>query len=65
MLCQVIRTAAVAAIVCLPFWPRASMVCARQLSIHHYDVSDGLAHSHVVAMHQDAKGIFGWQRGKG
>lgn len=30
----------------------------QQLSIRHYDVSDGLAHSHVSAMHQDAKGYL-------
>ena len=30
----------------------------QQLSIHHYDVSDGLAHSHVSAMHQDSKGYL-------
>jgi ligand-binding sensor domain-containing protein len=31
---------------------------AQQLSIRHYDVSDGLAHSHVTAIHQDAKGYL-------
>src|SRR5690349_25177802 len=31
---------------------------AQQLSIRHYDVSNGLAHSHVSAMHQDAKGYL-------
>ena len=31
---------------------------AQQLSIRHYDVSDGLAHSHVSAMHQDRKGYL-------
>lgn len=36
----------------------ASTARAQQLSIRHYDVSDGLAHSHVVAMHQDAKGFL-------
>jgi ligand-binding sensor domain-containing protein/signal transduction histidine kinase len=35
-----------------------SKVGAQQLSIRHYDVSDGLAHSHVTAMHQDAKGYL-------
>ena len=55
---SLIRTAAVAAILCLTFAPRAAVVGAQQLSIHHYDVSDGLAHSHVAAMHQDAKGYF-------
>jgi len=55
---SLIRTAAVAAILCLTFAPRAPVVGAQQLSIHHYDVSDGLAHSHVAAMHQDAKGYF-------
>jgi ligand-binding sensor domain-containing protein len=33
-------------------------VSAQQLSIRHYDVSDGLAHSHVSAMRQDAKGYL-------
>ena len=36
----------------------ASVISAQQLSIRHYDVSDGLAHSHVAAMHQDAKGYL-------
>jgi ligand-binding sensor domain-containing protein/two-component sensor histidine kinase len=31
---------------------------AQQLSIRHYDVSDGLAHSHVSAMYQDSKGYL-------
>ena len=31
---------------------------AQRLSIRHYDVSDGLAHSHVSAMHQDSKGYL-------
>jgi len=31
---------------------------AQRLSIRQYDVSDGLAHSHVSAMHQDAKGYL-------
>lgn len=35
-----------------------SRVYAQQLSIRHYDVSDGLAHSHVTAMHQDARGFL-------
>src|ERR1700730_13046429 len=35
-----------------------SGISAQQLSIRHYDVSDGLAHSHVAAMHQDAKGYL-------
>ena len=33
-------------------------VRAQQLAIRHYDVSDGLAHSHVSAMHQDGKGYL-------
>jgi ligand-binding sensor domain-containing protein/two-component sensor histidine kinase len=36
----------------------ASVISAQQLSIRHYDVSDGLAHSHVTAMHQDSKGYL-------
>ena len=31
---------------------------AQRLPIRHYDVSDGLAHSHVSAMHQDSKGYL-------
>src|SRR5262245_17339261 len=40
-------------------------VCAQQLSARHYDVSDGLAHSHVAAIHQDRKGYlwFGTREG--
>jgi len=40
-------------------------VCAQQLSVRHYDVSDGLAHSYVGAIHQDAKGYlwFGTREG--
>src|SRR5215813_2092150 len=33
-------------------------VCAQQLSVRRYDVSDGLAHSHVAAIHQDRKGYL-------
>jgi ligand-binding sensor domain-containing protein/signal transduction histidine kinase len=35
-----------------------SLTHAQQLSIRHYDVSDGLAHSHVSAMYQDRKGYL-------
>jgi signal transduction histidine kinase/ligand-binding sensor domain-containing protein len=40
-------------------------VCAQRLSVRHYDVSDGLAHSHVGAIHQDRKGYlwFGTREG--
>src|ERR1700730_15707591 len=57
---QVVRSVGVAVAQCLPvaFWPGAPPVSAQQLSIRHYDVSDGLAHSHVAAMHQDAKGYL-------
>jgi len=37
-------------------WPAGGRVSAQQLSIRHYDVSKGLANSHVSAMYQDAKG---------
>ena len=40
------------------FLQGVTFVCAQQLSIRHYDVSDGLAHSHVTAMHQDTKGYL-------
>lgn len=33
-------------------------VNAQQLSMRHYDVADGLAHSHVGAIHQDRKGYI-------
>jgi ligand-binding sensor domain-containing protein len=57
---QIIRCAVVAVTQCLAvtFWPGAPLVSAQQLSIRHYDVSDGLAHSRVVAIHQDAKGYL-------
>src|SRR5262245_23272182 len=32
--------------------------CAQRLSTRHYDVSEGLAHSHVTAIHQDHKGYL-------
>src|SRR5215475_7754714 len=40
-------------------------VCAQQLSVRRYDVSDGLAHSYVAAIHQDRKGYlwFGTREG--
>src|SRR5262245_25443306 len=40
-------------------------VCAQRLSVRHYDVSDGLAHSRVGAIHQDRKGYiwFGTSEG--
>src|SRR6266496_828743 len=43
----------------------ALSVCAQQLSVRHYDVSDGLANSHVSAIHQDVKGYlwFGTREG--
>lgn len=52
--------AAVVMVHCLgaAFWQGVPAVSAQQLSIRHYDVSDGLAHSHVTAMHQDAKGYL-------
>lgn len=40
-------------------------VCAQRLSVRHYGVSDGLAHSHVGTIHQDRKGYlwFGTREG--
>src|ERR1700730_12201606 len=57
---HIIRCVVVAVTECLAvgLWPGARMVSAQQLSIRHYDVSDGLADSHVSAMHQDAKGYL-------
>jgi len=49
---------AVAQCLTVTFGPGARLVNAQQLSIRRYDVSDGLAHSHVSAMHQDAKGYL-------
>ena len=46
---------------CLPVWLfllAALPVCAQQLSLRHYDVPDGLAHSQVVAIRQDRKGYL-------
>jgi hypothetical protein len=31
---------------------------AQQLTLRHYDVADGLAHSFVSAIHQDAHGYL-------
>jgi len=44
---------------------RAPVASAQQLSIRRYDVRDGLAHSRVTAIHQDAKGYlwFGTHEG--
>jgi ligand-binding sensor domain-containing protein len=39
-------------------WFSGTAVSGQQLSIRHYDVSNGLAHSHVSAIHQDAKGYL-------
>jgi ligand-binding sensor domain-containing protein/signal transduction histidine kinase len=39
-------------------WASGTLAAAQQLSIRHYDVSNGLAHSHVSAIHQDAKGYL-------
>src|SRR5438094_461661 len=66
-LSQSISYAAVAAAQCLAamLLHSAPSVCAQQLSVRRYDVSDGLAHSHVGAIHQDAKGYlwFGTREG--
>src|SRR4029450_1749287 len=53
--------AAAAATLCMSaalFLLAALPVCAQQLSKRHYDVSDGLAHSTVPAIHQDHKGYI-------
>src|SRR5215471_5728457 len=45
----------------LPVWLllfAALPVCAQRLSVRRYDVSDGLAHGHVKAIHQDRKGYI-------
>jgi len=39
-------------------WTSSYRVTAQQLSIRHYDVSNGLANSHVSAMYQDTKGYL-------
>lgn len=43
----------------------AGGVCAQRLPIRHYDVADGLAHSLVTAIHQDAKGYLWLGTGEG
>lgn len=53
---RIIRRALIVALYLM--WPSAQSLSAQQLSIHHYDVSNGLAHSHVTAMRQDAKGYL-------
>jgi ligand-binding sensor domain-containing protein len=65
---QSIYRAIVSAARYVPVWMvlLASLpVCAQQLSVRHYDVSDGLAHSQVKAIHQDRKGYiwFGTSEG--
>ncbi len=55
---QATRCAGVVVTLAVVFLPVDSWVRAQQLSIRHYDVSDGLAHSHVAAMHQDSKGYL-------
>lgn len=50
--------AAIFQLIAPTFRQRNGIVRGQQLSIRHYDVSDGLAHSHVSAMHQDAKGYL-------
>jgi ligand-binding sensor domain-containing protein/signal transduction histidine kinase len=65
---QSIAGAAAAAAQYLPVWLllfAALPVCAQRLSVRRYDVSDGLAHGHVKAIHQDRKGYiwFGTQEG--
>src|SRR5215467_5968427 len=60
-LCQSIAGATVAAAEYLAVWlllSAAPPVHAQRLSVRHYDVSDGLAHSHVTAIHQDRKGYL-------
>jgi ligand-binding sensor domain-containing protein len=39
-------------------WASGTRATAQQLSIRHYDVSSGLAHSHISAIHQDARGYL-------
>src|SRR5215831_17010608 len=65
---QSIAGATAAAAQYLPVWLllfAALPVPAQRLSTRHYDVSDGLAHGHVKAIHQDRKGYiwFGTQEG--
>src|SRR5215831_19383395 len=55
---KIVWTCVLAQSVAAPVLQPASTASAQQLSIRHYDVSDGLAHSHVSAMHQDAKGYL-------
>ncbi|HVS81259.1 MAG TPA: two-component regulator propeller domain-containing protein, partial [Pyrinomonadaceae bacterium] len=49
----------------LVFLHCAPSVSAQKLSLRHYDVADGLAHSTVQAIHQDAKGYLWFATGEG
>jgi streptogramin lyase len=63
---RAVRVAALAATQCLvAALSSAPQIYAQQLSVRHYDVSDGLANSHVNSIHQDAKGYlwFGTREG--
>ena len=64
---QVVGCTTLAAVSCLALALRHGVpeVSAQQLSVRRYDVSDGLAHSYVGAIHQDKKGYlwFGTREG--
>jgi ligand-binding sensor domain-containing protein/signal transduction histidine kinase len=57
---QITSSILAATVQCLAvaLWLNIPPINAQQLSIRHYDVSDGLAHSHVSAIHQDRKGYL-------
>src|SRR5499427_8354756 len=55
---KILSTCVLAQSVAVAIFQVSLTASAQQLSIRHYDVSDGLAHSHVSAMHQDQKGYL-------
>src|SRR6266567_336227 len=42
--------------VCATLLLGSTAICAQQLSIRRYDISDGLAHNIITSVYQDAKG---------
>src|SRR5215471_10259533 len=55
---KIIWTCVLAQLLAVALFQIGLTASAQRLSIRHYDVSDGLAHSHVSAMHQDTRGYL-------
>src|SRR6267378_1166533 len=47
-----------AAAICATLLLGSTAICAQQLSIRRYDISDGLAHNIITSVYQDAKGYL-------